>query len=102
MTREKLGEELSRDVSKQSALETEHEMGGRDQGHAAENAEPRVVERVAWATDKAAMGWSIQPLLHNRHPSVGIRMREFPVVEWPHIIAAIPAFGRCRCRVDRS
>jgi len=27
---QKLGEELSRDVSKQSALETEHEMGGRD------------------------------------------------------------------------
>jgi len=36
---EKLGEELSRDVSKQSALETEHEMGGRDQGPASENAE---------------------------------------------------------------
>ncbi len=34
----KLGEELSRDVSKQSAIETEHEMGGRDQGHATENA----------------------------------------------------------------
>jgi hypothetical protein len=31
---EKLGEELSRDVSKQSAMETEHEMGARDQGHA--------------------------------------------------------------------
>ena len=31
---EKLGEELSRDVSKQSALETGHEMGGRDQCHA--------------------------------------------------------------------
>ena len=39
----KLGEELSRDVSKQSALETEHEMGGPDQGHAAENAEHQSV-----------------------------------------------------------
>jgi len=27
---QKLGEELSRDVSKQSALEARHEMGGRD------------------------------------------------------------------------
>ncbi len=36
---EKLGEALSRDASKQSALETEHEIGGRDQGHAIENAE---------------------------------------------------------------
>jgi conjugative relaxase-like TrwC/TraI family protein len=36
---EKLGQELSRDVSKQSALETEHEMGGQDQGHATQNAE---------------------------------------------------------------
>jgi conjugative relaxase-like TrwC/TraI family protein len=35
----KLGEELSRDVSKQSALETGHEMGRGDQGHATENAE---------------------------------------------------------------
>jgi|SRR5208282_270327 len=34
----KLGEDLSRDVSKQSALETEHEVGGQDQGHATENA----------------------------------------------------------------
>lgn len=36
---EKLAEELSRDVSKQSALETGHEMGVRGQGHATENAE---------------------------------------------------------------
>jgi conjugative relaxase-like TrwC/TraI family protein len=36
---EKLGEELSRDVSKHSAMETGHEMGARDQGHATENAE---------------------------------------------------------------
>ena len=36
---QKLGEDLSRDVSKQSAIETGHEMGGRDQGHATENAE---------------------------------------------------------------
>jgi hypothetical protein len=34
----KLGEELSRDVSKQSALETGHKVGGQDQGHATENA----------------------------------------------------------------
>ena len=40
---EKLGEELSRDVSKQSALETEHEMGWPDQGHATENAEHQSV-----------------------------------------------------------
>jgi hypothetical protein len=36
---EKLGEESSRDFSKQSAMETGHEMGGRDQGPKAENAE---------------------------------------------------------------
>jgi len=35
---EKLGEELSRDVSKQSALEAGHEMGGQDHCHATENA----------------------------------------------------------------
>ncbi|MGH9401999.1 MAG: ATP-binding domain-containing protein [Terriglobia bacterium] len=35
---EKLGEELSRDVSKLSALETEHEMGGRGQDQAGKNA----------------------------------------------------------------
>ncbi len=35
----KLGEELSRDVSKQSAMETGHEMGGRNQGHTIESAE---------------------------------------------------------------
>jgi conjugative relaxase-like TrwC/TraI family protein len=35
----KLGEELNRDVSKQSALETGHETGDRDQGHAIETAE---------------------------------------------------------------
>jgi len=35
---EKLGAELSRDVSKQSAMETEHESVSRDQGHATENA----------------------------------------------------------------
>jgi ATP-dependent exoDNAse (exonuclease V) alpha subunit len=39
----KLGEELSRDVSKQSALETGYEMGGRDQGHATENGGHRSV-----------------------------------------------------------
>jgi len=36
---EKLGQDLSRDVSKQSALETEHEMQGKDHAHPAENAE---------------------------------------------------------------
>jgi hypothetical protein len=39
----KLGEELSRDASKHSALETGHEPGGRDQGHATENAENQSV-----------------------------------------------------------
>ena len=34
----KLGEELSRDVSKQSALETGHGVSGQDQGHATEDA----------------------------------------------------------------
>jgi conjugative relaxase-like TrwC/TraI family protein len=36
---EELGKWLSRDVSKQSALETCHEMAGQDQGHAAANSE---------------------------------------------------------------
>ncbi len=36
---DKLGEELSRDVSKQSALGTEHAMGGQDHGHTPETAE---------------------------------------------------------------
>jgi len=36
-------EELSRDVSKQSAMETGHEVGGRDQGHATETAEHQSV-----------------------------------------------------------
>jgi len=40
---EKLGDELSRDVSKQSALETEHEVGGRGQDHAIESAQPQSV-----------------------------------------------------------
>jgi conjugative relaxase-like TrwC/TraI family protein len=40
---QKLGEQLSRDVSKQSAMGTEHEMGGRDQRHATENAEHQSV-----------------------------------------------------------
>jgi len=40
---ERLGEELSRDVSKQSAMETGHEIGGRDQGYATENAEHQSV-----------------------------------------------------------
>jgi len=40
---EKLGEDLSRDVSKQSAMETEHESVSRDQGHATEYAEHQSV-----------------------------------------------------------
>jgi conjugative relaxase-like TrwC/TraI family protein len=36
---EKLGEELSRDVSKQSAMGAGHEMGGREQDHATDNAD---------------------------------------------------------------
>ncbi len=36
---ERLGDELSRDVSKQSALETEHDMSGKGQDHAIESAE---------------------------------------------------------------
>ncbi len=43
---EKLGEELNRDVSKQSALESELEMDGRDQGHATENAEHQSVSEL--------------------------------------------------------
>ena len=39
----KLGEELSRDVSKQSALETGHEVGGQNQGHAAGSPEHQSV-----------------------------------------------------------
>ncbi len=39
----KLGEELSLDVSKQSALETGREIGGRDQTSATENAEHQAV-----------------------------------------------------------
>jgi hypothetical protein len=39
----KLGEELCRDVSKKSAVETGHEMGGRDQGPKTENAEHQSV-----------------------------------------------------------
>ena len=40
---EKLAEDLSRDVTKQSAMETGHEMGGRDQGPKTENAEHQSV-----------------------------------------------------------
>jgi hypothetical protein len=36
---ETLSEELSRYISKQSAMGTEHEVGDRAGGHAAENAE---------------------------------------------------------------
>jgi hypothetical protein len=37
-----------------------------------------------------------------RRAHARIRMFEPPVVECPHIIVIIPAFGRCRCGVDRS
>jgi ATP-dependent exoDNAse (exonuclease V) alpha subunit len=40
---QKLGEGLSRDVSKRSAMETGHEMGGRDQSHTIESAERQSV-----------------------------------------------------------
>ena len=43
---EKLGENLSRNVSKQSALETGYEMGGPDQGHANDNAEHQSVSEL--------------------------------------------------------
>lgn len=36
---QKLAEELSREVSKQSALETEHEIKGHHQAHAVHNSE---------------------------------------------------------------
>jgi ATP-dependent exoDNAse (exonuclease V) alpha subunit len=39
----KLGQELSRNVSKESALETGHEMGARDLGHATADAEHQSV-----------------------------------------------------------
>jgi conjugative relaxase-like TrwC/TraI family protein len=39
----RLGEELGRDVSKQSALETEHEMGGLNQRHTTDRAEHQSV-----------------------------------------------------------
>jgi hypothetical protein len=41
----KLGEELSRDVSKQSAMENGHQMGGHDQGNATENPEHQSVSQ---------------------------------------------------------
>jgi len=40
---EKLGEELSRDVSKQSAMETGYQMGSQDQGYVTENADQQSV-----------------------------------------------------------
>ena len=40
---QKLGEDLSRDVSKQSAMETGYEVGGQDRGHATENVEHQSV-----------------------------------------------------------
>ena len=40
---EKLGEELSSDVSKHSALETEHKIGGKHQAHITEDAQHQSV-----------------------------------------------------------
>jgi hypothetical protein len=40
---ETLGERLSRDLSKRSALGTAHEIGGQDQGHATRNADHQSV-----------------------------------------------------------
>ncbi len=40
---QKSGEGLSRDVSKQSVMETGHELRSRGQGHATENAEHQSV-----------------------------------------------------------
>ena len=61
---------------------------------------PTINQQASRMSKDKATGWGIDS--HIRHPSAGIRMRELPVVECPHIIAVIPAFGRCRCGVDRS
>jgi hypothetical protein len=53
---EKLGEELSRDVSKQSALETGPEMGARGTGHATENAEHQSVSESHGRGEGYGMG----------------------------------------------
>jgi hypothetical protein len=39
----KLGEKLSREISKQSGLETDHEMRLQNQGHVTENAQHQSV-----------------------------------------------------------
>jgi ATP-dependent exoDNAse (exonuclease V) alpha subunit len=54
---EKLGEDLSRDVSKQSALDTGHEIGAGGQGHATENTEHQSVGETH--EDARAEGHSI-------------------------------------------
>ena len=38
----------------------------------------------------------VKPPLHQTAPLPGIRMRDPPVVECPHILLVIPALGRCR------
>jgi ATP-dependent exoDNAse (exonuclease V) alpha subunit len=53
---EKLGEQLSRDVSKQSALEAEREMGARDQNPSAENVE----HHSASESHEHGQGYSIE------------------------------------------
>jgi hypothetical protein len=52
----KLGEELSRDVSKQSALETMREMGWKDQGHGADNASHRSASESYEHSEGYSMG----------------------------------------------
>jgi ATP-dependent exoDNAse (exonuclease V) alpha subunit len=53
---QKLGEELSRDVSKQSALETVREMGGKDQDHRADNASHRSASESHGHSEGYGMG----------------------------------------------
>jgi ATP-dependent exoDNAse (exonuclease V) alpha subunit len=53
---EKLGENLSRDVSKQSAMETGHQMGGQDQGHVTENAEHKSMSESHEHSEAYGMG----------------------------------------------
>ena len=52
----KLGEELSRDVSKQSAMETAHESVSRDQGHAAGNSDHESVSQSHDQSEGYGMG----------------------------------------------
>jgi ATP-dependent exoDNAse (exonuclease V) alpha subunit len=53
---EKLAAGLSRDVSKQSAMESGHEIGGQDQGHASESAGHQIVS----ASHHHAQGYGME------------------------------------------